>query len=536
MERLKTQDRSMRILVWVGIPFLALIGFVFSTALIGQTTYVAALVVAVGGLFMFLRSFEQTVVVILLMRSALDLYSGQQVPAAFAIGVDLLVLFYLGRQLILRAPIHTDRFFWVLFGWVLLQATWVALLPTSILGGTPFMTYEAMREWVRFFSLAMVYLLTMQLRDRISPDRLASLLLLSLVIPLFLAFLQLNRAVPGFLESNVGWKDFEGTGDRINSTLGHYNSFATFSLLFISLSLWRLQMSKRPLGWWALIGGLLYCLVATKSLTGLVMLIVFGALYFLPRLKGKGFWGAIALVVTLSVLLSTELGQSRLVELAKTPLLNPDLSIERAIALQAADITEYRNSFNWRLLQWRDLLLDWQRYPLMGYGLASTKELSVFNTTTHNDYIRFLVEEGIIGFSLFLLFLMAQVVRVLQIIRNSLPGSPQRSLALVMFPYSVALLVGMMAGNVMVHTATFFYWWVLLAILGWQWPSEFGATRKADLVAESSQDLFRAPIVAGYYEDSFSSDSAEAYDLGFGEASLAENRFMYNDWLPEERN
>ena len=527
MERLKTQDRSMRILVWIGIPFLALIGFVFSTALIGQPTYVAALVVAVGGLFMFLRSFEQTVVAILLMRSALDLYSGQQVPAAFAIGVDLLVLFYLGRQLILRAPIHTDRFFWVLFGWVLLQGTWVALLPTSILGGTPFMTYEAMREWVRFFSLTMVYLLTMQLRDRISPDRLASILLLSLVIPLTLAFLQAIRIdLPFFLQSNVGWKDFEGTGDRINSTLGHYNSFATFSLLFISLALWRLQMSKRPLGWWVLIGGLLYCLVATKSLTGLVMLIVFGALYFLPRLKGKGFWGAIALGVTLSVLLSTELGQSRLVELARTPLLNPDLSIERAMALQAADITEYRNSFNWRLLQWRDLLIDWQRYPLMGYGLASTKELSVFNTTTHNDYIRFLVEEGVIGFSLFLLFLMAQVVRVLQIIRNSLPGSPRRVLATTMFPYSVALLVGMMAGNVMVHTATFFYWWVLLAILGWQWPSEFGAAHQADLIAESSQDLFKEPVVAGYYEENFAADSAEAYDWG--------DRFTHDDWLLED--
>jgi hypothetical protein len=35
--------------------------------------------------------------------------------------------------------------------------------------------------------------------------------------------------------------------------------------------------------------------------------------------------------------------------------------------------------------------------------------------------------------------------------------------------------VGMAAGNVMVHTATFFYWWVLLALLGWPWPSRFGA-------------------------------------------------------------
>lgn len=456
---------------WMGIPLLIGGGLLFSLTLIEEPIYGIVLVVAAGGLFTFFRSFEQTVLGILLLRSALDLYSGQQVPAAFALGVDLLALIYLGRALITRQPIITDRLWWMLAGWVALQGFWVALLPTGALGGTAFMAYEALREWVRFFSLGMVYLLVMQLRDRIPPERLVSLLFWCLAFPLFLAALQIAHVdLPGFLQSNVGWKDFEGTGDRINSTLGHYNSFATFSLLFIALALWRLQTSRRPLGWMLLIGGLLYCLIATKSLTGLVMLVVYGVLYFLPKLRGKGLFGAIALAVALAILLSTEMGQERLGELNSTPLLNPHLSISRAMALQAADMTEFRNSFNWRLLQWRDLLIDWQRYPLLGYGLATTKKLSIFNTTSHNDYIRFLVEEGVIGFSLFLLFLLAQMGRTLSVLRQAPPGSPQRALAAAMFPFSVALMVGMAAGNVMVHTATFFYWWVILAVLGWRWP------------------------------------------------------------------
>jgi len=419
--------------------------------------------------------WTQVILCILLMRSALDLYSGKSVPAVFAIAVDLFVFAFVARQFILRRPVHTDRFWWLLMGWVVLQGIWVALLPTGALGGTAFMAYEAMREWVRFFSLGLVYLLTMQLRDRIPPDRLVSILMLSLVIPLFLAALQIARVdLPGFLQSDVGWKDFKGTGDRINSTLGHYNSFATFTLLFISLTLWRLQMSRRPLGWAILLAGLLYCLVATKSLTGLVMLIVFGALYFLPRLKGKGLFGALALVVTLWLLLSTELGQERLMELNKTPLLNPDLTFHEAAVLQAADMREFRNSFNWRLLQWRGLLDNWRLHPWLGYGLGSTKELSDFNTTSHNDYMRFLLEGGVVGLGLFLTFLLAQVTRTLQVIRRSLPGSPQRALAQTLFPFSVALMVGMAAGNVMVHTATFFYWWVLLAVVGWNWPRQFG--------------------------------------------------------------
>ena len=44
--------------------------------------------------------------------------------------------------------------------------------------------------------------------------------------------------------------------------------------------------------------------------------------------------------------------------------------------------------------------------------------------------------------------------------RSSLPGSPQRALSQALFPFSVAMVVGMAAGNVMVHTALFFYWWV----------------------------------------------------------------------------
>ena len=51
-------------------------------------------------------------------------------------------------------------------------------------------------------------------------------------------------------------------------------------------------------------------------------------------------------------------------ELNQTPLLNPDLSVERAMALQAADIKEFRNSFNWRLLQWHDFATAMAAAPL----------------------------------------------------------------------------------------------------------------------------------------------------------------------------
>ncbi|MEL6815660.1 MAG: O-antigen ligase family protein, partial [Cyanobacteria bacterium J06598_3] len=471
------QQGRLRLLGLLMIPAVLLVGFGFSAVLIDQPVYGAALVVAIAGLYCFFQSFETTVVGILCLRSFLDFYSTFQVPAAFALGVDLLVLLYVACQWIERKPVHTDPFWWFLIAWVTLQGIWVALLPTTALGGTSYMAYEALREWIRFFSLAMVYLLVMQLRDRIPPERLASLLFISLIIPMIFALLQsLPIELPSFLQSNVGWKtSWKATEDRVTSTLGHYNSFATFSLLFMALGLWRVQMAKRPLGWLLLVAGTMYCLIATKSLTGLVMMLVFIGLYFLPKLKGKGILGAIAIGVVLFFVLTSDLAQSRLVELDSTPLLNGDLSFKRAIALQAADVNGFRNSFNWRLLQWRGLLLNWQMHPWLGYGLASAKKVSEFGTTSHNDYVRFLVEEGLLGLSLFLLFLAAQVARIVQIMRRSLPGSPQRALSQTMLAFAIAMIVGMAAGNVMVHTATFFYWWTLMALLGWSsWPARFG--------------------------------------------------------------
>ncbi|MEL6900376.1 MAG: O-antigen ligase family protein [Cyanobacteria bacterium J06606_4] len=460
---------------WLGVLLLVVFGLGFSVLLAAKPLYAAGLVIAGAGLFAFLQNFEATVLGILLLRSALDLYSTQSVPAAFAIGVDLLVFIYLGRQWILRRQVHTDPLWWFLFGWVLLQSIWVVMLALEGLGGTPFMAYAAAREWTRLFSLVMVYLLVMQLRDRIAPDRLASFLLLGTVIPITLAFLQASPIpLPGFLQGTATWTEYESNVVRINSTLGYYNSFATFSLLFMVLALWRMQMARRRLGWLLLVGALLYCLLLSKSLTGMVMLVVFCGIYFLPRLRGRGLVGAIAVTMVLFFILSSDLAQSRLAELNQTPLLNPDLSISKAMVLQAADVDEFRNSFNWRLLQWRNLLLQWQQHPLMGYGLNSAKKLSVFNTTSHNDYVRFLVEEGIIGFSLFLLFLMAQVIRLIQILRQSVPDSPQRALAQLVFAYLISMLVGMAAGNVMVHTATLFYLWALVALLGWPWPEKFG--------------------------------------------------------------
>ncbi|MGB3786623.1 MAG: O-antigen ligase family protein [Phormidesmis sp.] len=472
------QSRRRRAWQWLGVLLLFALAVGFSWLLFVQPVGAIALTLTALTLFALSRCFEQTVMCLLLLRSALDVLTLQQVPAMFAITLDLLTIGYVGRQLVLRREVQRDRFWWVLLSWVLLQGVWVVLLALGGLGGAPALISEAVREWARLLSLAMVYLLVMQLRGKIAPQRLATWLMLSLIVPIGLAFLQwaVPDLLPVLLRSGGSFgeqaSELAIASGRIDSSLGHYNSFATFSLLFMALALWRSQLSRRPWGWWLLAGSLLLCLMLSKSLTGIMMLGVFSGLYIFPKLNKGGWIGAIALVTLGVIALTSSLGQSRLVELTQTPLMNPDLSFSQAIALQAADVDAYRNSFNWRLLQWYSLMQSWQQYPLMGYGLATTKAISAYDNTSHNDYVRFLVEEGVVGLSLFLLFWLTQLAWIWRIMRQSWLGSAQRSLAQVMLAFAVAMLVGMTAGNVMVHTATFFYWWVLMALLGWRWPVE----------------------------------------------------------------
>jgi O-antigen ligase len=418
--------------------------------------------------FLFFRYFERTVIFLLVLRSSLDVFSDQQVPALFAIGLDALALAYIGYRLLLRQPIQTDRFWWFLMGWVGLQGLWVLLLPLGGLGADTASLGNSVREWVRLLSWGIVYLLVMQLKGRIAPQRLITLLMLAVVLPVAIATLQLliGNHLPALLQPSA--ESLE-EGGRLAGTLGHYNSFATFNLMFLALSLWKGRQAHYPWPWFILAAILAFLIIATKSLTGLVMLGIFAAVYLAPKLDSRNLLFTLGLVLTIFALLTTGILNDRLGELSATPLFNPDLSWSRAIALQLADIEAYRNSFNWRLAQWSLLLQQWQLHPLLGYGLNTAKAVSPFHNTAHNDYVRALVEGGIVGFNAFLLFLFAQFVYLVKVIRSTRPATPQRSLGVLLLALFISMLVGMLTCNLMVHTTFFFYWWTLLATLTWPW-------------------------------------------------------------------
>ncbi|MDF5707844.1 MAG: O-antigen ligase family protein [Nostoc sp. S4] len=462
---LTSQSSSSALTLWITLAGVG-IGLVVGLLAGIQPLYLGLAVGSIPLVFYFFNRFEQAVIGLLVVRSALDPFSIQQIPAAFAISLDVLTLLYVVVRLLTGQIVRTDKFWWLFAGWVALQGVWVILIPLGEMPLDSGVLLDSIREWVRLFSWLMVYLLVMQLQDRLHPQKMISALFFALILPLTVALIQTFVSVSFLPAILQGTKDpISGEISRINGTLGLSNTFATFLLLFIGLTYWKLSQSQQRWPWLILLGLLGFFYVSTKALFSLMMLAVFILILIAPRLSLIKLIGGVLLFAVVIVLFaSTEFGQERLSSLAQTPLLNPDIDISRAIILSHGD----GNSFNWRLAQWTLLIQAWEQSPIFGYGLATSRYLTIYNNYAHNDYVRALTEGGILGFLTFLVFLGTQAIHLIQLLRRTSCSSAQ-NFCRVLLAILAAILVGMITENIWTHTTLFFYWWTLFSVAAWNW-------------------------------------------------------------------
>jgi O-antigen ligase len=466
------RSRSFRLALCVGFAGVG-IGIVAGLLAGIKPLLLGLALVAVATLVYFFSSFEQAVMGLLILRSSLDSFSAQQLPAAFAIGLDGLTLLYMIVLLLTGQTVRTDKFWWFFAGWVMLQGLWVILLPLGGLGLDASVLPDSIREWIRLFSWLMVYLLVMQLQGRVPPEKVISTLFLALVLPITVALMQMvvPSLLPSFLSANGGDASSipsEG-GSRIRGTLGHPNTFATLLLLFIGLTSWKLGQSRQRWPWLLLLGLLAFFYVGTKALFSLMMLAIFVLVLIAPKMSLLNLIGGVLLfAIVIGLFASTEFGQQRLGSIANTPLLNPDIDVWRAILLSQGD----NNSFNWRIAQWTYLLQQWQQFPILGFGLGISAKVSTNGLYPHNDYIRALIEGGIVGLATFLTFLSVQAVRLVRLFGDASRGTRQRDLCLILLAILAAIPVGMITENIWSHTTLFFYWWTLFAVAGWDWDEQ----------------------------------------------------------------
>nr|MDZ8022996.1 O-antigen ligase family protein [Nostoc sp. SerVER01] len=458
--KILTNQRSM-------IPKIGLAGVGIGVLTAFAPVYLGLVVSAIGVVFLFFARFEQTVLGLLILRSALDPFSAQQIPSLFAIGVDVLTLLYVAVSLLTGRIVRTDKFWWFFVIWVALQGLGVILIPLEEQGLDAAAFIDSIREWVRLFSWLMVYLLVMQLQDRLHPQKIISALFFALILPLTAATMQMlvpTSLLPSVLQAT---KDpISGEISRINGTLGLANTFATFLLLFIGLTYWKLNQSQRRWPWLILLVVLGLFYVNTKTLFSLMMLGTLILVLIAPRLSLINLiGGAFLFALVIALFGSSEFGQQRLTSLTQTPLLNPDLDISRAILLSHGD----GNSFNWRLAQWSLLIQAWEQSPVLGYGLATSRYLTIYNNYAHNDYVRALAEGGILGLLAFLFFVGIQATHLIELLGRTFSTKAQRDLCRVLLAILAAVVVGMITENIWSHTTFFFYWWTLFAVATWNW-------------------------------------------------------------------
>lgn len=468
----KSSNSSFHIVLLVGLLGVG-IGILGGFIIGFQPILLGMLMLGIGVIAFFFFRFEQAVIGLLVLRSSLDIFSELQIPAAFAIGLDFLALIYVTVLLLTGKKVETDGFWWFFVGWLLLQGLWVILLPFGGLGLDGSFLIDSLREWVRLFSWVMVYLLVMQLKDKIRPEKIISWLLLGLIPPLTLALMQMliPGMLPPILSSNpetMGVMVLEAES-RIRGTLGHPNTFATYILLFIGVTCWNLNRSTKRWFWLILLSILAFFYVSTKALFSLMMIGIFVLVLIAPRLNILNIIGGILLFgLVIGLFASTEFGQERLSSLVNTPLLNPDIDISRAIMLSQVD----HNSFNWRVAQWSYLLQQWLYYPIFGYGLGVSVYVSTNQLLPHNDYVRILVEQGIVGLLTYITFFAVQAVRLIKLIRLTPSGSSQNYLCQILLAILASIPVGMLTENIWSHTTFFLFWWTLFAVAGWDWDKQ----------------------------------------------------------------
>jgi O-antigen ligase len=238
---------------------------------------------------------------------------------------------------------------------------------------------------------------------------------------------------------------------RANGTFVHPNGAAIFFAIAAIASLWRYLDYGRHRSDVVLTTLFGAALIATFSIDGLltmlVMLMAFGALR--PgslRVKLGSF--AVAGLVALAFI-ATPLGAER-------------LASETTTSVTTAEHGIPDSSLAWRLYKWKTLIPELERHPLFGQGLGTTitAEATAADRLTggfdpHNEYLRYLVETGIVGFAV-LFWGLCLLIRAL-VRRRRIPGTLDAgtlnaaTLALVVI---IGCLFNSLADNVLVDSTT----------------------------------------------------------------------------------
>lgn len=412
-----------------------------------------------------LRWIETFALLVVAVRPSLDVTTNWEIPVgpltlnpAGAISLALLAVgllwFFLldnvDRIQLLRHPAI------LLFAaWLVLLIPW-AIVPVWIHGAS---RLASAREWVRLLSFLPLFAILLRISMNEGETCILGALFISLAIPALAGIYQVLFH-QGMLVQNA---------HRIQSTFAHPNPFSFYLVMIIGLAYWKCRWSERRAPWALLLALAFGLLIATFSFTGAGML---GVLILVLAMGENRTlrWAILSGLLVFAILfVATPTGQHRIRTITQWDNLD---EIERT--------GKETSSMVWRLLNWRFLYRTWKDSPWVGYGLDSSQFVNPNRTLNktgpgqepHNDYMRFLIDGGVIGEILYLLWLGGIGRLLLRAYRKS--NVPVRSgLIWTAFALYCAWLAGSANDNLIIATAyQYCLWAVFAASLGGVQTSE----------------------------------------------------------------
>jgi O-antigen ligase len=227
---------------------------------------------------------------------------------------------------------------------------------------------------------------------------------------------------------------------RAFGTFSHPLGAAGFMTLVALLSLFVLRQRRSALPRWTLSLAMVGTLF-TISLSGLMATATALAVYiWVYRFRVHITWMHGVGVLAAVAFLLTPTGQLFLTRLATV----------RAPTLAQATSATNADSLEWRLRNWYQLLIEWQRAPLFGHGWGTTYELiRPLGKTPHSGPVRLLVEVGVVGLIVAGWLAWRAASGAARQLSEGLPGTPAREAAGLRLAALAAVVANSLAANTM---------------------------------------------------------------------------------------
>ena len=443
--------------IWIPLLITVLVAIPLLLALARHPSLanIIAITALVVLLPIFLFNFETGFWLLIAIRPTLDAFSDVGIVSfgpyllnlSSVVGVVATVwaITYLISR---RTYFWRQPLFWPFLVFTLLSVTSLAYTISAA---------DTFREVVRIVSIFLIFLLAgAMVTTRTKFYLFLRAVMWSAIIPLAVGFYQL------LTRTGLNYGELD---NRIYGTLVHPNAFALYLALILGVGLTYWISHKQRLNKWLLVGLIAAAIELLLTFTrggwiGLAIILIILGIRYYRKLVIK--LGIIALLIVVLSPIITRLVFN---------YFDYDLSRNQIVRRLTVD-SDSESSMDWRLKLWTEMSRKISDKPIQGYGLGAFPILreqyvkGFFESTeAHNDYLRLVIELGILGLGSYLILLGSSIYIFCRRFLITLRQHKEDAWLLGGLAIMLAFIVMSFFENVIQGTAAMWLLWSLVAAI-----------------------------------------------------------------------